>query len=73
MGEDKYRYASKRSTGNEPCIIELLPGCDTKPAGTFKAYPDWNKYIYKLYPADRTTYCHYKKHIVSMDLVREYK
>lgn len=71
--EDRYRYAGRRNAGNETCMIQLIPGNEDKPTGLFRAYPDWHNLIYTLYPADKITYRLYKKHTVSMDLVREYK
>ena len=73
MKEDQYKYIGKRSTGNEPCMIDIIPADERKPIGTFKACPNWNQYTYTLYPADQTTYRLYGKRKISMHLVRKYK
>ena len=74
--KEEYRYASKSSVGDESCYINLHIEEDetSSPTYEFKAYPNWRQKTYKLYPVDRLTAKKFPKpHIVSMNLVREYK
>ena len=74
--KEEYRYASKRSVGDESCYINLHieEGETSSPTYEFKAYPNWNAFTYKLYAANALTKRKFAKpHIVSMNLVREYK
>ena len=74
--KEEYRYASKRSVGDEACYIQLTIEEGDKSSATyeFKAYPNWRGFTYKLYAADMLTKRKYPKpHIVSMNLVREYR
>lgn len=72
MKEDQYRYVGKRSTGSKACMIEMIPADERIPTVTFKAYPNWSQYTYTLCPVGIGKRW-YKKRLISMDLVREYK
>ncbi len=74
--KEEYRYEGKRSVGNKPCYIhKIVERADGRNSiYEFKAYPNWTGFTYKLCAANRLTKQKYPKpHIVSMDLVREYR
>lgn len=78
MGErkEKWRYASKPDAKDGSCYIHywIEEGDNVSPTYEFKAYPSRGQNIYKLYAANALTKRKFAKpHIVSMNLVREYK
>ena len=71
-----YRYASgpDAKDGSRYIHLTVEEGEKSSPTYEFKGYPNFRKLTYKLYAADMLTKRKYPKpHIVSMDLVREYR
>lgn len=66
--EDIYRDIGKSKREDGAHIVQLISGGD-QITGTFYGYPNYNKFIYTLYPADIDTATFYEKHIVSMRMV----